>query len=207
MLKNQKAEGPMKGLPIPETLFNKVTADVRELGQIEEECLYTKKPIDGVLLVLDRHSGYIQAVPCNTKHLSSEMATKWTEGQWMSNWYVPSEILTYSGKEFIGTWWENMCALLEVHHLRARVCNHAISPADRVGSILIKILRTFLATEKDYNCLETINSLLRRYHRINNFTALSPNKLVFGRETMGPGPVIYHPRQFQDASQWLAKVR
>ena len=29
----------------------------------------------------------------------------------MSNWDVPSEILRDSGKEFIGTWWENMCVL------------------------------------------------------------------------------------------------
>ena len=47
--KNQKAEGLLKGLPIPERLFDKVTADVFELGQIQEDCLYTRKPIDGVL--------------------------------------------------------------------------------------------------------------------------------------------------------------
>ena len=70
--KNQKAEGLLKGLPIPERLFDKVTADVFELGQIQEECLYTRKPIDGVWLIQDRHSGYIQVLPCNTKHLTSE---------------------------------------------------------------------------------------------------------------------------------------
>ena len=80
--KNQKAEGLLKGLPIPERLFDKVTADVFELGQIQEECLYTRKPIDGVLLIQDRHSGYIQVLPCNTKHLTSEMAAKWTASQW-----------------------------------------------------------------------------------------------------------------------------
>ena len=37
--KNQKAEGLLKGLPIPERLFDKVTADVFEFGQIQEECL------------------------------------------------------------------------------------------------------------------------------------------------------------------------
>ena len=118
--RNQKAEGLLKGLPIPERLFDKVTAEVFELGHIQEECLYTRKPIDGVLLIQDRHSGYIQVLPCNTKHLTSEMAAKWTASQWMSNWDVPSEILKDSGKEFIGTWWENMCALLGVHQLRAR---------------------------------------------------------------------------------------
>ena len=156
------------------------------MGRIQEECLYTRKPIDGVLLIQDRHSGYIQVPPCNTKHLTSEMAAKWTASQWMSNWDVPSEILTDSGKEFIGTWWENMCALLGVHHLRARVYDHPALPAERAGRIPIKILRKFLATEKDYNWLETIYCVLRRYHRTKNYTGLSPNELVFGREKMGP---------------------
>ena len=30
-------------------LFNKVTTDVFELGQVQEECLYTKKLIGGLL--------------------------------------------------------------------------------------------------------------------------------------------------------------
>ena len=74
--KNQKAEGLLKGLPIPERLFDKVVADVFQLRQIQEECLYTRKPIDGVLLIQDSNSGYIQVLPCNTKHLTSEMAAK-----------------------------------------------------------------------------------------------------------------------------------
>ena len=42
--KNQKAEGLLKGIPTTERLFDKVTPDVFKLGQIQEECLYTKKP-------------------------------------------------------------------------------------------------------------------------------------------------------------------
>ena len=83
----------------------------------------------------------------------------------MSNWDVPSEILTDSGKEFIGTWWENMCALLGVNHVGARVYDHRALPAVRAGRNLINMLRNVLATEKDYNCLETIYCVLRRYHR------------------------------------------
>ena len=44
--KNQKAKQLLKGLPISERLFDKVTADGFELGLIQEECLYTKKPIE-----------------------------------------------------------------------------------------------------------------------------------------------------------------
>ena len=100
-----------------------------------------------------------------------------------------------------------MCALLGVHHLRARVYDHRALPAERAGRILINILRKFLATEKDYNWLETIYCVLRRYHRTKNYTGLSPNELVFGREKMGPGPVMYHQRQCYDASQWFERIK
>ena len=184
-----------------------MTADDFELGLIQEACLYTKKPIDGLLLIQDRQSGYIQVLPCNTKHLTSEMATKWIASQWMSNLYVSSEILTDSAKEFIGTWWENMRALLGVHHLRAQVYDHGALLAERAGRILINILRKFLATKKDYNSLETIYCVLRRYHRTKNYTGLSPNELVFGHEKMGSGLVMYHPMQCYDASQWVGKIK
>ena len=100
-----------------------------------------------------------------------------------------------------------MCALLRVHHLRAPVYDHRALPAERAGRILINILRKFLATEKDYNWLETIYCVLRRYHRTKNYTGLSPNELVFGRVKMGPGLVMYLPRQCYDASQWFVKIK
>ena len=121
----------------------------------------------------------------------------------MSNWDIPSEILTDSGREFIGT----LCALLGVHHPRTGVYDHRARPAERAGRILITILRKFLATEKDYNWLETIYCVLRRYHRTKNYTGLSPNELVFDREKMGTGPVMYHPRQLYDASRWFEKIK
>ena len=131
----------------------------------------------------------------------------WTASQWMSNWDVPSEILTDSGNEFIRTWWDSMCALQGVHHLGARVYDHRALPADRAGRILINILRKFLATEKDYNWLETIYCVLRRYHLTKNYTGITPNELDFGRGKMGPGRVMYHPRQCYDASQWFERIK
>ena len=71
----------------------------------------------------------------------------------------------------------------------------------------MNILRKFLATEKDYNWVEAIDCVLRRYHGTKKYTGLSPNELVFGRERMGPGPVMYHPRQCYDASQWFEKIK
>ena len=134
-----------------------MTADVFDLGQNQEECLYTKKLIDGVLVIL--------VFPCNRKHLTYEMAANWTASQWMSNWDVPSKIVTDIWKECIGAWWEKMCALLGVPHLCVRVYDHRALPAERAGRILINILRKFLATEKDCIWLETIYCVLGRLHQ------------------------------------------
>ena len=98
-------------------------------------------------------------------------------------------------------------ALLGVHHLRARVYDHRALPAERAGRNLIHILRKILATEKDYNWLETFYCVLRRYHQTKNYTELSLIELVFGREKMGPGPVMYDPRQCYDPSQWFERIK
>ena len=66
-------------------------------------------------------------------------------------------------------------------------------------------LHTYLFA-KDYNWLETIYCVVRSYHWTKNYTGLSPNELVFGREKMGPGLVMYHPRQCYDASQCFQKI-
>ena len=77
-------------------LFDKVTADAFKLGHIQEKSLYRKKQIDGVLSIDNRHRGNIQVRRCNTKHLRSETAAKWTARQLIGNCDVPSAILTNS---------------------------------------------------------------------------------------------------------------
>ena len=68
--KNHKAEGLLKEWPILPILFHKETAKVFKLGHVQGECLYRKKPIHGIFLIQDRHSGYIQILPCTTKNLT-----------------------------------------------------------------------------------------------------------------------------------------
>ena len=73
---NYKPKGLFKPLPIPERLWDKFTADVFYIEAFEEECRYTRQPIDGVFLMEDRLSGYIQILLCNTGALILEMASK-----------------------------------------------------------------------------------------------------------------------------------
>ena len=73
---NQRKQGLLKRLPIPEKLFDRVIADVFEWGQIQATFLHTKMAFDSFLLNQEFNGGYIRVLPYCTKHLTSEMATK-----------------------------------------------------------------------------------------------------------------------------------
>ena len=95
-----KKHGHLRPHPIPERLFNRVTSDFFYLGELDdEECHWTNKKVNGVLLIQCRHSGYIQVLPCNIESMTGKAAAKWCAQTWMGGWDVPSEVVTDSGKE------------------------------------------------------------------------------------------------------------
>ena len=75
------------------------------LGELDdEECHWTNKKVNGVLLIQCRHSGYIQVLPCNIESMTGKAAAKWCAQTWMGGWDVPSEVVTDSGKEYTKAW-------------------------------------------------------------------------------------------------------
>ena len=64
-----------------------------------------------------------------------------------------------------------------------------------------------LAIGKDYNWLGTVYCVPSSYHQTRNYTGVSPNDLVFGREKMGPGPVGYDQRQCYNAPQRFETIK
>ena len=106
-------EGYLRPHPVPERLVDRVTSDFFYLSDLEgEECHWTTKKVNGVLLNQRRHSGYIHVLLCNVNAMTRKAAAKWCAQTWMGCWDVPSEILTDSGRAYISDWWTTLCALL-----------------------------------------------------------------------------------------------
>ena len=78
-----------------------------------QECHWTNKKVNGVLLIQCRHSGYMQVLPCNIESMTGKAAAKWCAQTWMGGWDVPSEVVTDSGKEYTSEWGENYVLALE----------------------------------------------------------------------------------------------
>ena len=101
-----KKRGHLKPHPIPGRLLNRVTSDFLYLGELDdEECHWSNKKVNGVLLIQCRRSGYIQVLPCNIESMTGKAAAKWCAQTWMGGWDVPSEVITDSGKEYTSEWW------------------------------------------------------------------------------------------------------
>ena len=67
----------LKPHPILERLLNRVTSDFFYLGELkDEECHWTNKKVNGVLLFRSPHSGYIQVLPCNIESMTGKAAAK-----------------------------------------------------------------------------------------------------------------------------------
>ena len=175
-----RKHGHLKPHPIPVGLFNRVTSDIFYLGELDdEECHWTKKNVNGVLLIKCRHSGYIQVLPCNIESMDGKAAAKWCVQTWMGGWHVLSEVITDSGKEYTSEWWRELCTRLGIHHLRCEIHSHRALPGKSAGRSLINILRKELASEKDFHWLVILFALLRRYHNTLLDHDLSQNKIVF----------------------------
>ena len=70
-----KPKGYLRPHPVPGRLFDRVTSDFFYLGELKgEECHWTNKKINGVLLIQRRHSGYIHVLPCNVNAMTGKAA-------------------------------------------------------------------------------------------------------------------------------------
>ena len=95
-----------------------------------------------VAVCVDRHSGWIVAVPCLNKRLKGAfVAPKMLKWQWRP-FGVPSEIKSDQASLFVGSWFENLCAGMGIWQAFSQAYHQqANGHAERAGQSLIEILR------------------------------------------------------------------
>ena len=99
------------------------------------------KLVHSCLVVVDRHSGWIQAFPVAKKGLTGKLAAQLMYYNWFCIFGVPRSVCSDLGPQFKAAWWRTLCALLGVQHAGA-VSYHSRSNdrAERaVGHLLDKL--------------------------------------------------------------------
>ena len=100
-------------------------------------------------MCVDRHLGWIVAVPCLNKGLTGAfVAQKMLKWQWRP-FGVPSVIKSDQASLFVGSWFENLCAGMGIWQAFSQAYHHqANGRAERAGQSLMEILRKIYEEKK-----------------------------------------------------------
>ena len=110
---------------IPEAPMRSVAMDVFAMPEVNVE----GETYDCVILAVDRHSGYIVAVPGKKskkkdkrdKHgvgLQAKTVANAMIRHWLTIFDVPAVICSDRGSQFVGTWFKTMCKHMGIPHAR-----------------------------------------------------------------------------------------
>ena len=157
---------------IPEAPMRSVAMDVFAMPEVTVE----GETYDCVILAVDRHSGYIVAVPGKKskkkdkkdKHgvgLQAKTVANAMIRHWLTIFDVPAVICSDRGSQFVGTWFKTMCKHMGIRHAKT-VAYHSRSNgrAEVAGRQMFEKFRQLHIDEPGRNWYNSLWRVLQAYH-------------------------------------------
>ena len=200
---------------IPEAPMRSVTMDVFAMPEVPVE----GETYDCVILAVDRHSGYIVAVPGKKskkkdkkdKHgvgLQAKTVVNAMMGHWLTIFDVPAVICSDWGSQFVGTWFKTMCKHMGIRHAKT-VAYHSRSTgrAEVAGREMFETFRQLHIDEPGWNQYNSLWRVLQAYHDLPGPTGLSPHRILFLRGRVSCTlPWLNHGKVARDANAMMAEA-
>ena len=192
-------QGPLEPTPVPASIMQSVAMDLFYMPPVKWEG--TK--YDTMAVCVDRHSGWMVAVPCLMKGLTgAKVARMMLANQWRP-FGIPSLITSDQGTQFTNSWWQTMCAHLGIRHSFSQAYNHrANGRAEVAGQQLMEILRK-INVEDNISWVEALPTALDRLHDVKGRCGLSPYEILFGRDRLLASMPHIPERECEDAKHFL----
>ena len=174
---------------------------------------------DCVILAVDRHSGYIVAVPGRKskkkdkkdKHgvgLPAKTVSNAMIRHWLTILDVPAVICSDRRSQFPGTWFKTMCKHMGVQHAKT-VAYHSPSNgrAEVAGQQMFEKFRQLHIDKPGRNGYNSLWRVLQAYHNLPGPTGLSPHRILFLRDRVSRTvPWLNHGKVARDASAMMAEA-
>ena len=175
---------------IPESPMRSISMDVFAMPEVTVE----GEVFGCVILAVDRHSGYIVAVPGKKskkkdkrdKHgvgLQAKTVAQAMIRHWLTVFDVPAVICSDRGTQFVGAWFRTMCKYMGVRHAKT-VAYHSRSNAraEVAGRQLFEKFRQLHIEEPGRNWYHSLWRVLHAYHDLPGPCRLSPHRILFLRD-------------------------
>jgi hypothetical protein len=180
-----------------------VALDILSLPRCKGE---SGENLDAVAVVLDRHSGWIEAWPVEKKGLTSRKLGRMFVERWLEVFGTPSEVHTDNDHLFTSGWWKTMCAMRGVAQSTAIAYRpQSNGGAERAVRAVIEQLRK-LQMENKGSWIENLLLALRLLRTTPVIRGVSPYMIVFGRDWLADGMQLPNAHVCEDAAQLHARV-
>ena len=212
---NHSTAGNQVYTAIPEAPMRSVAMDVFAMPEVTVE----GETYDCVILAVDRHSGYIMAVPGKKskkkdkkdKHgvgLQAKTVANAMIRHWLTIFDVPAVICSDRGSQFVGTWFKTMCKHMGIRHAKT-VAYHSRSNgrAEVAGRQMFEKFRQLHIDEPGRNWYNSLWRVLQAYHDLRGPTGLSPHRILFLRDRVSRTlPWLNHGKVARDANAMMAEA-
>ena len=187
--------------PVPEHLGESIAVDVVSLPTART---WDGNVVDAAIVVVDRHSGWVEAWPVAKKGLTAKVVGRLLADRWFETLGVPVEIVSDNATTFTGQWFATMCAARGIVHAKSVAYKpQSNGRAERAVQSLINLLRRCGGDDGWPDALPRILSILRQ---TPGPSGLSPYNIVFGREGLVEGLPVPVEREAEDAADFQRRM-
>ena len=200
---------------IPEAPMRSVAMDVFAMPEVTVD----GETYDCVILAVDRHSGYIVAVPGKKskkkdkkdKHgvgLQAKTVANAMIRHWLTILDVSAVICSDRGSQFVGTWFKTMCRHMGIRHAKT-VAYHSRSNgrAEVAGRQMLEKFRQLHIDEPGRNWYNSLWRVLQAYHDLPGPKGLSLHRILFLRDRVSHTlPWLNHGKVAWDANAMMAEA-
>ena len=190
-------------IPIPPQIMTSVAIDLFDMPKAKVDDQF----FDLMAVCVDRHSGWVVAVPVTKKGLTGEKVAKEMLKVLWRPFGIPSIVTSDQGSHFVSNWWQTLCANLGIRLAYAQAYHHqANGRAERAGKQIIERARKVQAETK-INWVEALPQILDRHHDTPGEGGYSPYEILFGRERPFGGLPYKPPRESEDCLNFIQRMK
>ena len=199
---NRNIKWEAQWTPVPDQPMESVAMDIFSMPEVH----IGKETFDCVVLCVDRHSGYVVAVPARKKGLLAKEVAVMMIRHWLTVFDIPRTICTDRGPQFTGGWFKAMCSLMGIRQAKSiAYLSRSNGRADVAGRQLFEKLRKIHITNPRRNWFEEMWPALKAHHDTPTPGGLSPHQVLFGRDPLGRGLPLSGDGMAMDAKDFFAR--
>ena len=159
-----------------------------------------------MVLCVDRHSGYVMAVPARKKGLLAKEVAVMMIRHWLTVFGIPRTICSDRGPQFTGGWFKAMCSLMGIRHAKSvAYLSRFNRRAEVAGRQLFEKLRIIHLMNPRRNWFEEMWPALQAHHDTPTPGGSSPHQILLGRDPLGRGLLFSADGMAMEAKEFFAR--